>query len=51
MGDNWNMENLIVLTPAWSSMKEAQKGSHICVLINKVTQPIWVALFVYLLYT
>lgn len=29
MGDNWNMENLIVLTPAWSSMKEPQKGpSH-----------------------
>ena len=27
MGDNWNMENLIVLTPAWSSMKEPQKGS------------------------
>jgi hypothetical protein len=28
MGDNWNMENLIVLTPAWSSMKEPQKGSR-----------------------
>ena len=27
-GDNWNMENLIVLTPAWSSMKEPQKGSQ-----------------------
>ena len=28
MGDNWNMENLIVLTPAWSSMKEPQKRSR-----------------------
>ena len=40
MGDNWNMENLIVLTPAWSSMKEPQKGSRQWSLwISKKTIP------------
>ena len=38
MGDDWNMENLIVLTPAWSSMKEPQKGSRQWSLLKLVTK-------------